>query len=188
MLNPKGKSLTPHKPWSLDDRRPQCAKLNSLMGDGGGFSVSQARETPLNRDCRGAWWEGKGWWVQSHSLKTLCFSKHCVGNRRKLARGQKPLVTRVCACCCVQLFATPWTVAHQAPPSVGFPGRDTGAGCRALLPGIFPTQGVNSGLLELWYWHTGPLPLGSQGPFVTCRLLAFCCFLNSLPTPQGLKA
>ena len=24
----------------------------------------------------------------------------------------------------VQLFATPWTVAHQAPPSMGFSGRE----------------------------------------------------------------
>ena len=28
---------------------------------------------------------------------------------------------------------TPWTVAHQAPPSVGFPSRNTGVGCRFLL-------------------------------------------------------
>ena len=33
----------------------------------------------------------------------------------------------------VQLFATPWTAAHQAPPSVGFPGKSTGVGCRFLL-------------------------------------------------------
>ena len=25
---------------------------------------------------------------------------------------------------CVRLFATPWTVAHQAPLSMGFPGKD----------------------------------------------------------------
>ena len=27
---------------------------------------------------------------------------------------------RVKLLCCVRLFATPWTVAHQAPPSMGF--------------------------------------------------------------------
>ena len=139
MLNPRGRSLPPHRPRSLDHRRPQGAKLNSLMGDGGDFSVSQARETPLNRDCRGAGWKGKGRWVQPHSLKSLCFSKDCVGTGRKLTQGQKSLVTRVCVCCCVQLFATPWTVARQAL-SMGFPGKDTGVGCCALLPGIFPTQ------------------------------------------------
>ena len=28
---------------------------------------------------------------------------------------------------------TPWTVAHQSPLSVGFPGKNTGVGCH-LLP------------------------------------------------------
>ena len=30
---------------------------------------------------------------------------------------------------CVQLFATPWTVACQAPLPWDFPGKDTGVGC-----------------------------------------------------------
>ena len=34
----------------------------------------------------------------------------------------------------VQLFATPWTVAHQTSPSMGFPGKSTGVGCHCLLP------------------------------------------------------
>ena len=29
---------------------------------------------------------------------------------------------------CVQLFATPWTVAHQAPPSMGFPRQEYWSG------------------------------------------------------------
>ena len=33
----------------------------------------------------------------------------------------------------VQLFATPWIVACQAPPSMGFPGKSTGVGCHCLL-------------------------------------------------------
>ena len=34
----------------------------------------------------------------------------------------------------VQVFATPWTAAHQAPPPRDFPGKSTGVGCRCLLP------------------------------------------------------
>ena len=34
---------------------------------------------------------------------------------------------------CVRLFATPWTAAYQAPPSMGFPGKSTGVGCHRLL-------------------------------------------------------
>ena len=49
----------------------------------------------------------------------------------------------------VQLFATPWTVAHQAPLPVGFPRQHTGVGCHVLLQGIFPTQGSNPHLLHL---------------------------------------
>ena len=47
---------------------------------------------------------------------------------------------------CVRLFATPWTVAIQAPPSWYFPGMNTGVGCYFLLQGIFPSQGSNLGL------------------------------------------
>ena len=52
---------------------------------------------------------------------------------------------RVCVCVCahahaqslshVWLFATPWTVAHEAPLSMGF--------SHFLLQGLFPTQGSN---------------------------------------------
>ena len=40
--------------------------------------------------------------------------------------------------CCVQPLImsnslTPWTVAHQAPLSMGFPSKDTGGGCHFLL-------------------------------------------------------
>ena len=36
----------------------------------------------------------------------------------------------------------PWTVAHQAPLSVGFPGKDTGVGCHFLLQG--PDPGIET--------------------------------------------
>ena len=49
-------------------------------------------------------------------------------------------------CCCAespshaQLFVNSWAVAHQAPLSMGSPGKNPGVGCHALLQGIFPTQ------------------------------------------------
>ena len=33
----------------------------------------------------------------------------------------------------VRLLVTPWTAAHQAPPSMDFPGKGTGVGCHCLL-------------------------------------------------------
>ena len=47
----------------------------------------------------------------------------------------------------VQLFATLWTAARQAPLSMGF--SNTTVGHHALLQGIFPTQGLNLCLLQL---------------------------------------
>ena len=46
----------------------------------------------------------------------------------------------------VQLFVTPWTVAHQAPLTWNSPGKNTEVGCRSLLQEIFPTQGLNPSL------------------------------------------
>ena len=54
----------------------------------------------------------------------------------------------------------PWTVAHQAPPSMGFFRQEYwGAGCHAFLQGIFPTQGSNLCLLRLLHCQVGSLPL-----------------------------
>ena len=52
------------------------------------------------------------------------------------------------SCPCVQLFATPWTVARSAPRHWDSPSRNTGVGCHSLLQGVFPTQGLNPGLLH----------------------------------------
>ena len=43
----------------------------------------------------------------------------------------------------IQLFVNLWTIAHQAPLSMGSPGKNAGVGCCALLQGIFLTQGAN---------------------------------------------
>ena len=47
----------------------------------------------------------------------------------------------------VRLFATPWTVVCQSPLSMGCSRRACWSGCCALLQGLFPTQGLNPGLL-----------------------------------------
>ena len=63
----------------------------------------------------------------------------------------------------VQLIATPWTVARQAPLSMGFSRKNTGVGCHALLQGIFLTQGSNPCLSCLLHWQGGSLPLAPPG-------------------------
>ena len=59
----------------------------------------------------------------------------------------------------VPLFATLWTVAHQAPLSRGFSRQEYGVGCHALLQEIFLTQESNPRLLSLLCWQAGSLAL-----------------------------
>ena len=42
---------------------------------------------------------------------------------------------------CVQLFGTPWNVTCGLLCPWNLPGKNTGVGCHALLPGNFLTQG-----------------------------------------------
>ena len=74
---------------------------------------------------------------------------------------------------CIQLFSAPWTVACQAPLSMGLPRQEYWSGLHFLLQGIFPTQGL--GLLCLLHWQVGSLPLGhlrSPGPPEKCLLMS----------------
>ena len=65
-------------------------------------------------------------------------------------------VARLLYCCLVishiQLSPTPWTVAYQAPLSMGFPRQEYWMGCHSLLQGICPTQESNLRLLN-WQIH-----------------------------------
>ena len=44
----------------------------------------------------------------------------------------------------VRLFATPWTVAHQAPPSMGFSRQEYWSGLPFPSPGDLPHPGIES--------------------------------------------
>ena len=47
---------------------------------------------------------------------------------------------------CVRLFVTPWTVAYQAPPSMGFSRQEYWSGFPFPSPEDLPDQGSNLGL------------------------------------------
>ena len=76
------------------------------------------------------------------------------------------------ACChfsCVQLFKILWTVAHQAPLFMDFPGKHTEVDFHFPFQGIFLTQGSNVHLLCLLHWQVGSLPLAPTGkPVYIC--------------------
>ena len=64
--------------------------------------------------------------------------KRCERQKRK-GKGKVKSLSRV------WLFATPCTVAHQAPPSMGFSRQQYWSGLPFPSPGIFLTQGSNPG-------------------------------------------
>ena len=45
----------------------------------------------------------------------------------------------------VRLFATPWTVAYQAPPSTGFSRQEYWSGLPFPSPGDLPDPGIEPG-------------------------------------------
>ena len=76
----------------------------------------------------------------------------------------------------VQLFVTPWAVAHPAPLSIGFPRQEEYQnGFHFILQGIFLAQGLN---LHLLYCQADALQLGKpRYPFT---------FLSPRAIPQPL--
>ena len=74
----------------------------------------------------------------------------------------------------VQLFATAWTIAHQAPLVRGdFPGKNTGVGCHFLLQVIFLTQGSNPRLLLGRWIFFNTEPLGKPDSVLTLHVFLF---------------
>ena len=87
----------------------------------------------------------------------------------------------------VRLFATPQTVARQAPLSMGFSGKNTGVGCPALLqgnlsdPGIEPTCLISPALACRFFTISATCEA-----VVMCVCVCVCILLNIL-FPYGLS-
>ena len=60
----------------------------------------------------------------------------------------------------VRLFATPWTVAHQVPPSMGFFRQEYWSGLPFPSPGDLPNPGIKPGSPTL---HADALPSEPPG-------------------------
>ena len=74
------------------------------------------------------------------------------GVRCELASGHIPLNSgrtlltfKVKLLSHVQLFATPWTVAYQDPPSLGFSRKEYWGGLPFPSPGDLPNPGIKPG-------------------------------------------
>ena len=79
---------------------------------------------------------------------------------------------------CVQLFVTPWTVAHQAPLSTGFCRREYWRSLPYPSPS-FLTQGLN---LHLLHWQANSITLSYQGSpnTISASKICFIHFFQSL--------
>src|SRR5574337_648274 len=68
---------------------------------------------------------------------------------------------------CVRHFATPWTVACQAPLSTGFSRQEYWSGLPFPSPGDLPDPGIKLCLLRLLHWQAGSLPLVPPGELLS---------------------
>ena len=77
-------------------------------------------------------------WFQSHEDLTLI-----------VALSVQALKVKVKSLSCVQLFVTPWTVAYQAPPSMGFSRQEYWSGLPFPSPEDIPDPGIEPGFPTL---------------------------------------
>ena len=81
------------------------------------------------------------------------------GKNQKLGLKETP-VANVPACAqllsFVQLFVTPWTVAHQTPLSMGFSRQEYWSGLLCLPPGNIPDPGIVNSRLRHWQADSFP--------------------------------
>ena len=60
----------------------------------------------------------------------------------------------------IRVFATPGTVAHQAPQSMGFSRQEYWSGLPFASPGDLPNPGTEPASLCLLHWQVDSLPPG----------------------------
>ena len=81
----------------------------------------------------------------------FAFSKFLQSKLLLFDNKKKAKYINVCVCQllnCVTLFETPWTIAHQPTLSIGFSKQEQWSGQPFPSPKVFPTQGLNLGLLH----------------------------------------
>jgi len=84
----------------------------------------------------------------------------------------------------VQLFATPWTVAHQAPPSTGFSRQEYWSRLPFPSPGELSDPGIKPGSLAL---QAGALPSETPGKQSAKPRLKTCITTDSVSSTSICK-
>ena len=130
-------------------------------------------------------WASQPWphsWTIWEAFETCLKTRSRIINSEYIRDGQILLFlksfpddSKVCSCVLshVWVFTTLWTVAQQAPLSMGFSRQEHWVGSHALLQGVFLTLGSNPCLLRLLHWQDVSLPLchlGSRVPPCTSKV------------------
>ena len=97
------------------------------------------------------------YWNSGHETIPYTLSPDISSNLRRA------FVFYILVLSCVQLFMTPWTVAHPAPLSMDSSRKNTEVGCHFLHQGIFPTQGSNPHFLCLLHYRQILYLMSHQG-------------------------
>ena len=74
---------------------------------------------------------------------------------------------------CVRLFTTPWTVAYQTPPSVGFSRQEYWSGLSLSSLGDLPNPGIEPGSPTLQADALPSEPPGKLSKTVTKHVILF---------------
>ena len=106
-------------------------------------------------------------WLPHWSLQSLFFClSFCVFSQCS------SICLLACVLSCVQLFMTPWTVAHQALLSRGFSRQEYWSGLPFTTPRDLPNPGIelvspaSLNISHLLHWQVDPLPLHHLGILV----------------------
>ena len=75
----------------------------------------------------------------------------------------KMVKDRACVLSHARFFATPWTIAHQAPLSIGFPRQEYWSGLPFPTPGDLPDPGIKLTSPVSLALKADSLPLSHQG-------------------------
>ena len=93
---------------------------------------------------------------------------HCRQMLYHLSHQGSLISERVKSLSCLRLFATPWTVAHQAPPSIEFSRQEYWSGLPFPSPGDLPDPGIEPRSPALW---ADALPSELPGKLFTIAVL-----------------
>ena len=108
----------------------------------GGFSTTEPLGTWLPIAFRNVYhFQLEGFGKRATCTETETCRAH-IGSTHQNAKGVKVKVKSLGR---VQFFVTPWTVSHQAPPSMGFSRQEYWSGLPFPSPGDLPNQGIKPG-------------------------------------------